>query len=138
VSLLDVVANTTSWLAKKPAVEAFELVGSALYHPEPKDVDFAVYMKGHEVGSLIAEHFEDFLLCDAEYDDQDHKWAAIRRGQVNLIVTVDEEWFERMVLASKVCHALKLQDKGDRIVVHRVVRDGYEPDAANARRDGSL
>jgi hypothetical protein len=80
---------------------------------------------------------DGWITCGGEYDDQDDKWGAIRKDNVNLIVTVDPAWYERAKLANEVCYALRLQDKGDRVVVYRVVRDGYDQQQANARRYGS-
>jgi hypothetical protein len=126
-------------------VRRFDMVGSCLYHPTPNDVDFLVLADGDRfisVGDTGGEgnvrwmFGSDWNLC-GEYDDQYDKWGAIRRGLINLIVTVDQGWYGRMLMASRVCEALKLMDKADRIVVHRVVRDRYSPDEANARRDGS-
>jgi hypothetical protein len=79
----------------------------------------------------------DWCLCGVEYSDQDDTWGAIRKGSINLIMTNDEGWYKRSVTASRVCEALKLTNKDDRIVVYRVVRDGYDAESANARRDGS-
>jgi hypothetical protein len=79
----------------------------------------------------------DWCLCGVEYSDQDDTWGAIRKGSINLIMTNDEGWYKRSVTASRVCEALKLTNKDDRIVVYRVIRDGYDAESANARRDGS-
>lgn len=161
------VLETTRMLQTHELVLDFALVGSALYHPDPKDLDFLVLVKGDGfftgpphlnkmpigesldalLNGEVAEHQRpaaprwafgpEWQLCGGEYDDQDDKWGALRNGPVNLIVTVDPEWYANAKLANEVCCALKLMDKGDRIVVYRVIRDGDTADAANARRDGT-
>jgi hypothetical protein len=113
----------------------FCLAGSAIYHPEPKDLDFLVLC----VGENFPEHARwafgsEFSLCSEDYDGQGIQWGALRNGPVNLIVTVDPEWYKRAKLANEVCAALKLLDKGDRIVTYRVIRDGHSAEQANARR----
>jgi hypothetical protein len=50
---------------------------------------------------------------------------SFRKGNVNLIVTGDAEFFELNKRASDVCVALGLKHKDDRILVHKIVRDGY-------------
>jgi hypothetical protein len=130
--------DTIQMLKDEPRVIKYAPVGSALYLDEAKDLDFLVLVDTGGASWLPARWwFDGFTLCGGEYDDQTEKWGATRKGLVNLIITVDPEWYSRMLTASAVCEALKLTDKGDRIVVHRVVRDGYDPEAANARRDGT-
>lgn len=149
--LVGAVVSTTRTLQGHSRVRKFAMVGSAVYHPAPNDVDFLVLVTGDSFTcfgedtpndlSMAAPRWafgDDWELCSGEYDDQDDKWGAIRKGVVNLVITVDEGWYERMLLSSKVCEVLELMDKGDRIAVHRVIRDGYEPDVANAKRDGLL
>jgi hypothetical protein len=131
------VIDTSIFLAQQPRVKSFCLVGSSLYVEAPNDVDFLVLTSHTGFSEAHSEDFDNWQLCGGQYDDQTDKWGAVRKGAVNLIITTDSAWFSRCKLASDVCHALKLQDKGDRIVVHRVVRDGYSPEEANARRDGS-
>lgn len=155
--LQDCIA-TTSMLANHTDVIAFCVAGSALYHEDPKDLDFLVLVKDgppalpaqsidgygfddDQAGTGFSGHARWLFgtgwdTCSGEYDDQDDKWGAIRKDNVNLIVTVDPDWYARAKLANEVCVALKLQDKADRIVVYRVVLDGYDAEQANARRDG--
>lgn len=135
--LAEAILEGGRLLTGRKGVIKFQMVGSCLYHPSPKDIDFIVLVDKPDFSVARWMFGDEFELCGGEYDDQDSKWGAIRKGLVNLIVTVDEAWYERMLLASRVCEALELMDKGDRIVVHRVVRDGYSPEEANARRDGS-
>lgn len=144
--LSALTAETTRMLREHSDVKEFCIVGSALYHPEPEDLDFLVlvdrlrFIPQDEDDDDTAARWmfgTDWHLCCGEYSDTDGTWGAVRNGDVNLIVTVDPEWYKRAKLANEVCHALKLMDKGDRIVVYRVVRDGYDAAAANARRDGA-
>lgn len=162
-SYVKEVLETTRMLHTHELVLDFALIGSALYHPEPKDLDFLVLVRGdsfftgppHPNKRAIDEQAPDlefallddatskaprwafgadWQLCGGEYDDQDDKWGAIRNGPVNLIVTVDPAWYARAQMANEVCHALRLMDKEDRIAVYHVIRDGYSADEANARR----
>lgn len=138
MKFVQLCIDTTQMLANHEAVEDFCVAGSAIYHPEPKDLDFLVLATGSSFMTDARWAFgSDWTVVGSRYDDQTDKWGSIRKGDVNLIVTVDPEWFQRAKIANEVCAALKLMDKGDRIVVYRVVRDLYTAEQANARRDGS-
>ncbi len=137
---LDVQAVTNEGideLRKMPEVEKYSIVGSSLYLPNPNDVDFCVLLRAGRDPCLYASQLaaDGWGHC-GEYDEQDGRWCAIRRGYLNLMLTNDPKWFDGYVLAMEVCEALNLQDKADRIVVCRVVRDGYNATEAKARRDG--
>lgn len=151
MNILKEVVTGTDILKHTKGVKDFCLVGSCIYMgSEAKDVDFLVlcdaedFNSGHDAPWPEAtQHangprhwFGSDWEMAPEYDDQDFTWGAIRKGNLNFILTVDPEWYKRYKLASEVCVALKLQDKADRIVVHRVVRDGYDAAAANNCRDG--
>lgn len=147
--------NVSRMLAYHPRVKNFQLVGSSLIDEDTaKDLDVlvltdhAAFMSGSEdAGDGVTMSCDDhsarwafgteWSVIGGRYDDQTDKWGSLRSGDVNLIVTVDPEWYSRAVIANEVCCALKLLDKGDRIVVYRVIRDGYNAEQANARRDGS-
>jgi hypothetical protein len=164
VTTQQTVVEGVKLLTGHPLVLDFQLVGSAVYHPEPKDVDFLVLVKDlpprqkRSIGDQLEDILDgdvpagmgpgflcgarwafgpDWTLCAGEYDDQNDEWGAIRRGGLNLIITIDPEWYKRAAVANEVCAALKLMDKGDRVVVYRVIRDGYTAEQANARRDGT-
>lgn len=138
---LDETLNTTLWLQSLKAVKKFQLIGSALIDPETaKDLDFLVLVDAHgfseaqgTINSLSDQHWS---IIGSKYDDQTDAWGSLRSGMVNLIVTVDKGWYTRAALANELTVALKLTDKGDRIVAYRVIRDGYSAEGANARRDG--
>lgn len=137
--LFETVRDTSMMLADHTDVVDFQLVGSACFDEEnAQDVDFLVLVGGsrfEEVGRwCFGSQWE---LCAGEYDvEEPGIWGALRKGNANLIVTIDRAWYERAALANEVCVALKLKDKGDRIVVYRVVRDGYDAEDANKRRNG--
>lgn len=121
-------------------VEAFALIGSAMYLPAEKvgDVDFAVLLKSGNDASLacaelVREH--SFEPC-GDYDAEAGTWFAVRRGNLNLMVTHDRRWYEDYLLAMEVCKVLRLEHKDDRIAVCRVVRDKLSADAVRPFADG--
>lgn len=127
---------TRQLLHTHPGVQRYRLVGSAVYCEDAKDVDILVLTQPEHtefIGSTDAPNparwmfGSEWELCVGEYDDMDDKWGAIRKGPVNLIVTVDPDWFDRACTASDVCVALNLTRKRDRLLVWRIVRDGMNP-----------
>lgn len=132
------VVDASTWLAAMPCcVKKFALVGSSLYVSDPKDVDIAVLLTDKMTVSAWCEDRENktplgthnpmgdnWRNCCEQYERQkDDDWQALRKGNVNLLVTADESWFDDMVTASEVCAALNLERKSDRVRVHRVIRD---------------
>lgn len=108
-------------------VADYALVGSATYLPYPNDIDFAVLLtEGANaidyVGALSRDKFE-WELC-GDYDGVDGKWHAVRKGNLNLIITHDPKFFTGFKIAMEVCKALRLVHKMDRIAVCQIVRDG--------------
>lgn len=111
------------WLTQQPnAVMFFEIGSARIPGSHPQDVDFLVLWAGANT---------DFLDWDCGWfpslgeEYLGDGWMSFRKGNVNLIVTGDAEFFELNKRASDVCVALGLKDKADRILVHKIVRDGY-------------
>lgn len=117
---LDLIDAWRERLFAHPAVLALALVGSAAIDPlMANDIDFLVLV---EPGTA-PEGFHGFAAC-GEYA-LDGTWYALRNAENNnLLVTADPAWFERALRASAVCAALRLLDKGDRVKVWEIVRDG--------------
>jgi hypothetical protein len=139
MKFMNDVISASTWLATLTAHEEaqglqFSIVGSAVYMPDPKDVDIAVLLsEGSRLsdfctmisaskGSLLQGRGWDYCGEQYEFQQQD-KWQAMRKGNINLLITVDKEWYVDACTASDVCAALNLQSKGDRVRVHRVVRE---------------
>ncbi|PPE71465.1 hypothetical protein C1702_00225 [Caldimonas thermodepolymerans] len=121
----------------------FTVVGSSRIVEDPQDLDVLVLLPrrhGNEGTSLardaeetaLAAFGQDWQACRESYELLGHHWCALRRGPINLIVTTDPDWFSRFRRADEVCVALKLTNKADRKVVHRIVRDGYDAKLAVA------
>lgn len=116
-------------LANLPGVRNTHLVGSASFMPEEaKDVDYAVLVHGSPT-KFAMEHLNGFEES-VEYDVPEYgTWRSYRNGDLNLIVTSDQGWFDRYVAAMETCKYLRLTDKAQRIAVCRIVRDGWPAEA---------
>ena len=127
------VAKGREVIQALPDVEDFAVIGSASYLPAEmvQDVDFAVLLDGKrrhagEYTSAMAAN-GDWRLC-GDYDTDKGLWFAVRRDNLNLMVTHDRGFFERYLAATEVCKHLKLMNKADRIAVCQIVRDGKTAD----------
>jgi hypothetical protein len=116
-------------LLHDPEVIAQQAVGSALYREDASDLDVLVLLR-HEVvpAEWLENHQHDF--CGEYGADGNSGWCAGRTGDVNYLVTSDEGWYDRFHAAAQVCAALQLPTRTQRCIVHRIVRDGLDADAA--------
>lgn len=129
-----------AFLRERPNVDKFALIGSAMYLPAEQvgDVDFAVLLKpGNDASLVCVELGRDygFEPC-GDYDADAGRWFAMRRDNLNLMVTHDPQWYADYLLAMEVCKVLRLQHKDDRIAVCRVVRDKLAADVVRPFADG--
>ena len=110
-------------------VLSYSLIGSATYMPDAADVDFAVLIEPTEnaVDYTGLMEKDGWGRC-GEYDGQHGTWAAIRRENLNLMVSHDPKFFADYKTAMQVCKALRLKHKQDRIAVCQIVRDGKTAD----------
>lgn len=132
---IDQFLSSLSGYVKSAPVGSCRVPG---YDAADLDIGVLVETKGSAFGwinSTLSGHGA-VLPVLGEYDVSEC-WATCRIGIVNYLVTTDAGWYDRMLVANEVIEALGLTDKGDRIVVNRIVRDGYKATEANARRDGS-
>lgn len=108
-----------------PAVKDFALIGSASYRPDPHDVDFAVLIDpAHNAVDYCGQLVNDGWGNCGDYDGVGGTWAAVRRENLNMMVTHDPKFFTDYKTAMEVCKALRLEHKEDRIAVCQIVRDG--------------
>lgn len=128
-----------AYLRTLPGVSAWRLIGSAQYLPEAQvnDVDFAVLLQPALDPARYATSLEEtgWGKC-SEYDQTTGLWFAVRRGDLNLMLTSDPEFYEKYLRAMEVCQGLRLAEKAHRIVVCSIVRDGLS--AAEARNRAGL
>lgn len=114
-------------IASLPYVIDSALIGSAMYLPNPADIDFAVYVSEDAIQCAARMQDEGWGRC-GNYDTEGGLWCAIRRDEVNLMLTHDLGFFTRYKTAMEVCKALCLEHKEDRIAVCQIVRDGKTAD----------
>lgn len=119
------IAAGTMLITTLPGVLDFALIGSAMYMREANDVDFAVLIdpSRNAVDYAMGMLSEGWGQC-GDYDGVGGIWAAVRRENINLMVSHDPKFFADYKTAMEVCKALKLKHKEDRIAVCQIVRDG--------------
>jgi hypothetical protein len=130
VAAIDIPAEIeagTALIRALPGVKDFALIGSAAYLPDANDVDFAVLIDAAD-GAADAINYTGQMQNDGwgncgEYDGVGGIWAAVRRENLNLMVTHDQQFFDDYKRAMEVCKALRLRHKEDRVAVCQIVRD---------------
>ena len=125
------VVNATTFLKEAKGVVSFELIGSATFKKDPADIDMLVLVDQPWRASTLFE--EECVRCASEEyiaGEDDPDFTAWRKGVINYVVTSNPKFYEGMLRASRVCTALKLERKADRVLVHRLVRDGWEIEPA--------
>lgn len=113
------------------------LIGSAMYMEDAKDVDFAILIEGDAIDYTIRLHDNGWGIC-GDYCTGTGNWAAVRKGNINFMITHSSKFFEGYKTAMEVCKALKLADKNDRIMVCQIVRDGHSAEMALSHRPFSI
>ncbi len=103
----------------------FEPVGSRVTcDPPPTDTD-------QDILVLVADMFDAAFAgwsceTEAEYegDGSDLKFVSYREGNVNLIVTDDEKFFDTFMIATRTAKKLNLMQKKDRVTLFRAILYG--------------
>lgn len=133
MNIAEEIAEGHRLIATWPEIEKAAVVGSALYLEEANDVDFVVLLRKESdplAKGFDLMNFRDRLKAIAweqcgEYDTgPDFTWTAVRKGNLNWMLTTSPTFFAGYVTAMEVCRGLNLQTKADRILVCRIVRDG--------------
>lgn len=142
MKFLSDLMDISRFLGEIPEVVKFRLIGSALYLPDPKDLDIAVLLRQSRVFETFTcftfeEHLKTFdrweSCSDYEVGGKFGDWCSVRRGNVNLMITQSVPFFEGYAKAMEICKALNLQTKYERVIVCMMVRDGLSANEAIAK-----
>lgn len=126
-----------------------DVVGSIAIAGEGSDLDLLVYTLGSLPRAkelLLAAGYERSMGVSHTHTAAPEKFASYRKGDVNVLLTYDEEYqmgFLRAVEASKYIANKLLGDpellvKEARIILHRIIRDGRTiEEAQNGEYDAS-
>lgn len=90
------------------------------------DIDFVIYTV-EELKLDTFLKFEGFNRSSSEEEDYDMEsegFTCYRKGNINLIVTTNYEWYLLWVKATKLAKALNLLKKEDRITLFKFVLYG--------------
>lgn len=117
-------------LYKAKIVAEYAAIGSYHAFGEGADRDYVVLVRDQEEASGILADYGYTRTQDpngGSGNGNDH-FIAMRKEDINLMVTQDREFFNLSQRAFYVVKVLNLRDKGDRIRVHQLVVDGLQPD----------
>ena len=123
-SCVRAVQRTGSSYTCNPPVLDTDIDFIVLVH-DFENCDHNLHPLGYVVSSCATEEGRDHYENDENYG---LTWYAFRRGEFNLIVTGDEDWYDNMVAATNVCKRRNVLDKEDRKAIFRFMRDGLDED----------
>lgn len=133
-----VLARVDLAIALKTSVEKIEHVGSSFINGEGVDLDLVAKVKDL--------HYSQDLLEAAGYklstsgSGSGDEFCCFRKGDVNVMITESQSWYDEFVKAAWACRVVTLQgfqlDKDGRIAIHRIIMDSESPEVAikNARK----
>lgn len=103
------------------------LVGSTYALGAGKDIDILAEVPNQEgfAGLLTQEGWTREGLEGYPVGD----FISCRKGEVNVLLVADRNYYDRFALAAEVCKVLHLQSRDDRVKVHKVVRDRKSAEA---------
>ena len=121
-----------AYLAALPMVDKSAAVGSRITcdpSPVSADEDFLILIKNDEqfqqlVDKLDADGFKlegSEIVDPADTGNKPWDFQSFRKDQLNLILTQNEEFYNKFLVASSVAKHLNLRHKGDRVVLFQAV-----------------
>jgi len=109
-------------------VVKMEYVGSRITcSPPPTDTDEDVLLLTDDLETLIGDCIEVGFTRDGDTKaSYPVGFVSLRNGSMNFIVTDDEEFYKKFMLATHVCKFLNVMTKVDRICVFQAILYGNE------------
>lgn len=122
----DEYGRTKGKLAMNPFLDKvvkMEYVGSRITcNPPPTDTDEDVLLLTDDLSMLIADCIEVGFTRDGDTRmSYPEGFVSLRNGTMNFIVTDDEEFYKKFMLATHVCKSLNVLSKIDRITVFQAI-----------------
>jgi hypothetical protein len=126
--------SSSSWFVSTPKEELsvnpfldkvvnMEYVGSRVTcSPAPTDTDEDVLLLTDDLETLIGDCIEVGFTRDGDTKaSYPVGFVSLRNGSMNFIVTDDEEFYKKFMLATHVCKSLNVMSKIDRIIVFQAI-----------------
>ena len=109
-------------------VVKMEYVGSRITcNPAPTDTDEDVLLLTDDLETLIGDCIEVGFTRDGDTKaSYPEGFVSLRNGSMNFIITDDEEFYKKFMLATHVCKSLNLMEKNNRITVFQAILYGKE------------
>lgn len=106
-------------------VGCYQTGSSVICNPpvEDTDIDFIICATSEAKLDqfLTVNGFKLSNASEEEYDLEEEGFSSYRKGNINLIVTENYEWYKKWVLATKVAKKLNLLKKEDRIILFKAI-----------------
>ena len=103
-----------------------EPVGSRVScNPPPMDTDEDLLILTDKMYKLVEDCKAQGFAGGEVYFKEDGSAASdfisIRKGNINLIVTEDKQWYDKFLLATHICKTLNVMDKKNRVMVFQAI-----------------
>lgn len=122
------------WIFGEVVVHDCCRVGSRVTcRPAPTDTDddrLIIIGERDEEAAHLQLYEHGFMRCGGEgtaYAFPDDHWSAWRKGDLNIILTTSEEFFDTFITATKMCAHLNLLKREDRVTLFKLSRDEEVP-----------
>lgn len=92
---------------------------------EDSDTDILVRGREKEITTLLQN--EGFTDETKNSTYKNSGFVSFRKGDLNIVLATDAEWFQRAVVANELCRVFNLVEKDKRILLHDVVVRGLVP-----------
>lgn len=105
-----------------------ELVGTQFIFNDGADYDL-LWLVSDRAAATLQLLAEDYSASVGDaYDLSSGKFKSFVKGKINVLITDNQVFFDRFVVAAHVCKYMQVKDKETRKSIHRIVRDGAEWD----------
>jgi len=115
-----------------PRVIKSDLIGSAMFSEQAKDVDMLVLISREtDPSDYFGYLAETGWLKDYDYELMSSNFYSFRKDMINIIITQSPEFYTRFYRAMLVCKYLKVPTRLERSVVCDIVINGRNPSEAS-------
>lgn len=113
-----------------PGFLKVEPVGSRVtVDPPPMDTDEDYLVLVHKLNADLFSRLKELGFEGGRKHRDDDVFYSVRKGDINLIITDRQDFFDRFMLATEMAKSFNLKTKPERITLFQGVLYGNRPDS---------